>query len=64
MFSAALQSLGGGQDEAASQSVSSPFVVEGGGMFNAVIRLCLTRMVPALMAALKVTEQEANKYEM
>ena len=36
------------------------FVVKGGQMFNAVVRLCLSKMEPALRKVLRLNEKEAS----
>ena len=51
-FRAAIDSLGQGKKEESESS--SPYRVEGGAMFNAIVRLCVTRMEPALRTVLKI----------
>ncbi len=61
VFNSALRSLGGQDEGQSDKSDSSPFLVEGGAMFNAAVRLCLARMAPAIYATLDVSEAQATR---
>ncbi|KAK3797219.1 hypothetical protein RRG08_030446 [Elysia crispata] len=56
-FHAAVQEAGGvGEEE-----TSSKFKVEGGAVFNGIVRLCLVHVVPALQSMLQSTNSEEAK---
>ncbi|XP_059143876.1 nucleolar complex protein 2 homolog [Physella acuta] len=50
-FHSALKEAGGHDDD---ENYSSKYIVEGGAIFNSIVRLCLTQVVPALQTMLQV----------
>ena len=58
-FQAALHSIG--KDQEPAEEDSDKFRVEGGTMFNATVRLCLTHMEPAVRTVLKMDPNQELK---
>ena len=62
-FRGAVASIGTGESKAGEEVAPPRYVVEGGTMFNSVVRMCVAYLQPALKTVLKLDADTAAKPE-